>query len=507
MFHKILIFSTLSVALNASAVKFTKEYKTSFDINDLRTSSSKTDIGKASHLKYFGYFWNGVREKTWSVGPDFYEQSSTTVDYIDEVKDHSNLTWISMKNGYYKDTTRQLKLAKKYGMKAVLDIVGIVMVDPKKPGGLSIRRDYENIETELREEWKKRVVDHGLEDTVITLYPMDEPYKRLRELAKTELKGANKQKSSHMQRELDKLFRKDKTLAAMKLITDHLDRINTVAKKVTGKKTAVFLHPTIANKTEIPLPPSYDWIGFSCYTGPARCGGQKKSMTELMSRLLQRMQPHQKFMYAAEAFQQFIRHPKDVTSVNDLNHRMKIAYEIALNEPRFVAFIPFIWRSYKGGGKDISRGARDIPEIIPTLKEIGMQIIYDQKIMPSSRYADRYSADGNVENKTADGLIGGWAIDYDVPHLPSDLLIEVDGDIVEELSTEAQGFAVDAHTNKHLKTVGRHLFEYELPESLKDRRSHTVKVIALNYHDSSRKNKVIGHFSVRWSGSRWVYGK
>jgi hypothetical protein len=155
---------------------------------------------------------------------------------------------------------------------------------------------------------------------------------------------------------------------------------------------------------------------------------------EHYQQLLQHMQPHQRLMAVPETW-----------ALNDrlgqadwpdiLTSRLRQHYEIALNEPRFIAFIPFIW-SFDAEGETPGLGLNRFSELyddgvsnrgtafIDRVIDIGLQIKLGEFEFPNMALAETENSPyrpesrirGGITGVNSRGLVSAWALDDALPH-------------------------------------------------------------------------------------------
>jgi hypothetical protein len=121
-----------------------------------------------------------------------------------------------------------------------------------------------------------------------------------------------------------------------------LEQVNAVIRRVfPDTPLGVIYSGYHLDSRFLSVPESYDWVGFDCYESLHRaCGG--RSFVELYTRLLDRMTPAQRLIAVPETWVDLEKMERpDWPEV--LTRRLRHHYELALSEPRFIAFVPFIW--------------------------------------------------------------------------------------------------------------------------------------------------------------------
>lgn len=189
--------------------------------------------------------------------------------------------------------------------------------------------------------------------------------------------------------------------------------------------------------------------------------------------------------------------------------RLKHHYEIALNEPRFIAFIPFIWSfdsndETPGLGLNRFRGLfndgvnNNGTVFVNSVKRIGLGIKQGKPGVPNMPYdrtedtKDRPRSNIRVEIMSINprGVLSAWAINNALPHknLRVQVLIrDASGALLHESRPE-RTFIRDTRLEQEeyigRKTVGSHGYRYQLPNDVLDRsEGQRLKVELVVYAD------------------------
>lgn len=181
------------------------------------------------------------------------------------------------------------------------------------------------------------------------------------------------------------------------------------------------------------IPANYDWVGFDCYDDLFRACDDR-SFTDLYLRLLDFMQPAQRLIAVPEAWA-----PNDRLNRADwpevLRSRFLHHWEMALNEPRFVAVVPFLW-SFEQVVDAPGLGLDAIPDhfddgvdnngsrLLDTVIDAGLQVKQRRFDAPNLAWSDTEASParpqsalrGAVTGMTAAGMVSAWAIDDALPH-------------------------------------------------------------------------------------------
>jgi hypothetical protein len=331
------------------------------------------------HLKYMGFYASAMQH--WN--------------FTAELSPFTNLTWVAL---YREDAiVKRLRQAREAGVKAVLVVQPHVFDD-----AFRLRDDYAFELGRLQ----ARLEEEALLDVVAMIYPIDEPF----------LHASRNDTTSRDQ------------------MRDDLERINAeIGQLFPGTPIGVILNHREIFRDDLAIPDSFDWIGMDCYHSLWDCEG--KPITAFYSRMLANMSPHQMLMAVPETW---VRHDaierrlfesetawerRQQRLVRNLRKRLKHHYEIALSEPRFVAFIPFLWSMEPAPGQPTNRGfgVDRFPEqfgdsgeaFVRELVKIGDQIKHGKHRYPNLglnqtephfyRAADRY--EGEILEVSSDGMV------------------------------------------------------------------------------------------------------
>jgi hypothetical protein len=238
------------------------------------------------------------------------------------------------------------------------------------------------------------------------------------------------------------------------------------------------------------IPENYDWVGFDCYDNLFRACDDK-SFVQTYRHLLDHMQPHQQLMAVPETWAtNESLHRSDWPQV--LSSRLLHHYEIALNEPRFVAFIPFLWSFDAGDLQTPGLGLNQFSNLydlglddagtafVDLVKDIGLQIKQGDQSYPDlawdeteeHRYRSPSNLRGEVMSISRGGIVSAWAIDDALPHKSLRIRILVrdgDGQIVHKsrfLRSNVDDPGLRAPGLIDMAFTGLHGFRYPLPRNL-----------------------------------------
>lgn len=229
--------------------------------------------------------------------------------------------------------------------------------------------------------------------------------------------------------------------------------------------------------------------GFDCYDNLFRACGDK-SFVQAYRHLLDHMQAHQQLMAVPETWA-----TNENLNTFDwprvLNSRLLHHYEIALNEPRFVAFIPFLW-SFDAEPATPGLGLNRFAELfdlglddagsafIEQVKDTGLQIKSGTPQYPNlawdetetSRYRSASAIRGEIMSISRKGVISAWAVDEALPHKNLRVKVQVldaDGRTVHKtpmLRTNVDDTTLRLSGYFGKAFVGLHGFRYQLPDKI-----------------------------------------
>lgn len=383
-------YATLCAALALFLISLaTPSFASSYsDIDSESIYQSKDE--RYGHLEYVGFYASAMQH--WN--------------YTDALAPYTNLTWLAV---YDADTiVERIRQAEAAGVKVVLSIQPHLFDQnfQRKP-------EYANELAELQQ----RLLYEGLVDNIAMIYPIDEPF-------------LHADRSNHTSRGQ---------------MREDLASINHDIKALfPGIPIGVILNHREVSRSGLIIPASYDWIGMDCYQSLWDCDG--KPMTALYTRMLERMTPEQMLMAVPETwvrYKDFERRDYESAAayerrkkrmVSRLQKRLMHHYEIALSEPRFVAFIPFLWSMESAPGQPENPGfgvdqfAERFPDggegFVNSLLRISKQIKLGKQRYPNLsmeqtephlfRPANHYQ--GGILNIDNRGMVSAWSKNVALPH-------------------------------------------------------------------------------------------
>jgi len=434
-----------------------------------------SDQERYGHLEYFGFY--GSAMGGWN--------------FTGELAPFTNLTWIQVGSAdgepaAIEKIIQRLSEARDAGVAAVLHIEPFLFISGE--GLLRPDPEIEDFLVELR----AQVEFENLLDTIAMIYPIDEPF---RELISERDPGFIKE---HV------------TGEAYEEIHEDLVHLNGLIKLVFPEKPiGVILSGYKLHHRFFSIPENYDWVGFDCYQDLFR-SCNNKTFVEHYSQLLKHMQPHQRLMAVPETWA--TNETKDQAGWPDiLSSRLKHHYEIALNEPRFIAFIPFIW-SFDAGQDTPGLGLNRFSELyddgvsnrgtafLNEVIDIGLQIKLGEPEMPNMSYDETENSPyrpvsrirGEITGVSSLGLVSAWALDESLPHknLRVRILVrDTRGTLIHKSRIE-RTFIRDPALAKWLDVVdpmpGLHGFRYQLPDYVMARsQRQPLEIEMITYADGS----------------------
>jgi len=441
----------------------------------------RSDQRRYGHLEYFG----------------FYASAMASWNFTQELSPFTNLTWIHVghaddPDGSIEQMIQRLQEARNAGVQATLSIEPFLFLNER--GDLRPDAEIEDFLVELR----AQIEHENLLDTVAMMYPKDEPF---REFVK------HRDPPFHEQYITGEVY--DDIYA-------DLTQVNALVKLAFPEKPiGVILSGFELTHNFFSIPMNYDWVGFDCYSNLfSSC--DDRSFVRHYAHLLEHMQAHQSLMAVPEAWvmnqnAERADWPEVVLS------RFRHHYEMALNEPRFVAFIPFIW-SFDADGDVPGLGLNRFPELfddgvnnsgtamVDQVKDIGLQIKQGEPEFPNMAYPETEDTKhrppsnirGEIMSITEGGLLSAWAVNDALPHknLRVQVLVRDGSGKVVHKSVPERTFIHDPELSRSSRidqaVIGLHGFRYQLPGEIMDRYSGLMlNAELISYTDGSPAQ--IGH--------------
>ena len=434
-----------------------------------KTTQQAVQVPDYGHLEYFG----------------FYASAMGHWNFTGDLAPFTNLTWIHLgaasdPGAAIGDIVQRLEQAQDAGVQAVLSIEPFLFTDRKG----SLRPDEETLD--LLVELRARIEAGALFDAVAMIYPKDEPF---REFIRYRDPG---------------FWEQYVTGEAYAEIHADLVHANALVKTVFPEvPLGVILSGNELQHNFFSIPENYDWVGFDCYASMFRACESNTSMVDQYEQLLANMQAHQRLIAVPEVWAK-----NSKTGQADwprvLSRRFSHHYEIALSEPRFIAFIPFIWSFEADGevpglGLDRFSGLYDTENDTPgtdfvnEVLNTGLQIKGRQFRYPNLSWAETEADSGRplqnirggIESISPGGLLRAWAVDDALPHKNLRVQIRL-RDTRGRLLHKSK--VMRSHVLDHglgvATTVGLHGVTYALPEvPLKRYHLRPLKVELLVFSD------------------------
>jgi hypothetical protein len=454
----------------------------------------RTAERRYGHLEYFGFYASAMGD--WN--------------FTAELAPFTNLTWIRVGSGddlpgSLDQILRRLGEARDAGVQATLDIEPFVFLNQR--GDPRADEDIEDFLVELR----ARMELAGLLDTLAMIYPKDEPF---REFVRY------RDPPFHEQYITGEVYEE---------IHADLTHVNALIKLAfPDKPIGVILSGYNLTHRFFSLPENYDWVGFDCYTNLFdSC--DDRSFVQHYAHLLEFMQPQQRLMAVPETWA--LNSTLDRADWPDvLASRFRQHYEIALNEPRFIALIPFIW-SFDAPGEVPGLGLNRFPQLfddglsnrgtgfVDLVKRAGKDIKAGAPDFPNMAYSETEdirqrplsNIRGEITGITWNGLLSAWAFNDALPHknLRVQVLIRNARRTLIFKSRPERTFVHDpdlAGPNRIGQTfTGNHGYRYQLPRVVLDRYyGQPLTIELVTYADGSAMKP--GHVYARqFQRGRTVY--
>lgn len=398
-----------------------------------------------NHLEYVGFFGSAMQH--WN--------------FTEELAGITNITWVT--NANMDIAIQRVREAQETGVEVVISVQPYVF-----DSNYELRPDYLDALVQLQQKLEME----DLTRTIAMVYPVDEPLLHAGSSSTTDRK--------RMYRDID-------------TVNDDLREL------FPAIPIGVIFNNKEVMRNSFIVPESYDWVGFDCYENMFDC--KKKAFTRYYRTLLERMTDEQqliavpqalvkdgdyekKFYETPEAYQQRLH-----TMVKGLKKRLRHHYEVALSEPRFVAFIPFIWslEAAPGRAENSGFGADQFTTKFPKggeafvnyLEQITQEIKTDDYQYPNisrrqteaSLYRPPNRYKGKIMDVSDDGLISAWGANWALPHksLRMQVIVQRQGEEIYTSDIE-RSFILDRSlappATPDLPAIGVHGYRYTLPESL-----------------------------------------
>jgi len=444
-----------------------------------------TDQRRYGHLQYFG----------------FYASAMGHWNFTQELAPYTNLTWIHVGSvadeaGAIEAMVERMREARDAGVQAVLSIESFVFANLR--GDLRPDADIEDFLVELR----ARLEFEGLLETLLMIYPKDEPFREF----------VHYRDPNFIEQYITGEVYED--------IHEVLVQANSLIKLVfPDTPIGVILSGYNLHHRFFSIPENYDWVGFDCYDNLFR-SCDDRSFVEHYRRLLAFMQPHQRLMAVPETWVENENMGRaDWPEL--LESRFRHHYEIALNEPRFVAFVPFIW-SFDAEGETPGLGLNRFVELfdgdggnpgalfIERVLRSGLEIKQGQPRYPNMAWQETEEhparpgdgVRGDIMSITRQGILSAWAFDDALPHKNLRVRVQLRdarGALIYKSRTE-RTFIRDAGLESGDRIgrafTGLHGYRHELPPDLLKRYGGQLLTVELVvYEDGAARS--IGYIDRR----------
>lgn len=421
------------------------------------------------HLEYFG----------------FYASAMGHWNFTSELSPFTNLTWIHVGSAERPlDSARQfvdrVREASQSRVGAVLSIEPFLFADAQ--GTPRSEQEIEDWLIDLR----ARLEIEGLLDTVVMIYPKDEPFREFRR---------NRDPDIYEQYISGEVYEE---------IHADIYHVNKVIKRVfPDTPLGAILSGYEIHHEFFSIPENYDWVGYNCYDNLFK-GCEDRSAVQVYGRLLAHMQAHQRLIAVPETWA--VNEKIDQADWPEtLLKRLRQHYEIALSDPRFVAFIPFIW-SFDAQGPTPGLGLNRFAELydsasstggtrfVNRVKQFGRQIKNEKQAYPNMSYWDTEDiperpadiAMGEILDIDGQGLVHLRAFHAALPHKRLRVQLLVSGPYGDQLfKSRVQRTTIqenlpllDSPDNGVLP--GRHGHQIWLPKQLMEAMAGKTVTIELN---------------------------
>src|SRR3989344_4916458 len=221
------------------------------------------------------------------------------------------------------------------------------------------------------------------------------------------------------------------------------------------------------------FPELVDWVSFDHYIRDPRRNDLWMKYYELMKS--KRSRPDQKIFIVMNAWW----HPSNPFSKEEMAMVAKNYYELAKADPDVIGINAWVWGGYEENRGWV--GTRDLPQVVRDAhKAIGNEITGPRGQILG--YA----------GKQADGVINGWAVDYDTPEKSIDVHFYIDCPSTSStdnclfLGSTKADLPSPTINAEHGITAGKHRFNYRIPDfyldsngvtkNLRDGRPHTLLI-------------------------------
>jgi hypothetical protein len=432
------IFSILAIAPAAMA----KDYV------DIPPDSIYSDAEERyDHLEYFGFYASAMRQ--WNF-----------TEFLSPV---TNITWVEMPK--IDDVIIRVQEAADNNVKVALSVQPFIF-----DTSINLKPDYYQSLVEL----ESRLAQENLTQHIAMIYPIDEPY----------LRAANSETTNRQQ-----------IYSELLMVNQELGELfpDIPLGVIFGSREVV--------RSGFKIPDSYDWISFDCYQNMYDCRGEP--FTHYYSVLLENMTDEQFLMAVPQSWVKYSDYEQNNWEpdflyeqrldgmVKGLKKRLRHHYELALSEPRFIAFIPFIWSLEPAPGKpDTGDFGADRFEamfmnggkaFLNLLLDTGEQIqagSYDYPNLSRNqtefsfyRPPNRYT--GDILDISETGIISAWSWNKTLPHKSLRMQVVVYSNEQEIYRSGIRRSFILDHSlsfrrSPNLPVIGVHGYRHRLPQDILD---------------------------------------
>jgi hypothetical protein len=395
-----------------------------------------------SHLAYFGFYASAMRQ--WNF-----------TEFLSPV---TNITWLEMPK--IDDVVTRVQEAADNNIQVALSVQPFIF-----DTSINLKPDYHQTLLEL----ESRLAEEGLTEHIAMVYPIDEPF----------LRASNSDTTN-----------RGKIYEQLLVVNDELGAL------FPEIPLGVIFNNKEVIRSEFRIPDGYGWIGFDCYENMYDCKGAP--FTHYYSVLLKHMTEDQMLMaipqtwvkykdYEQQSWEPDVLYKERLRAmVKNLAKRLRHHYEITLSEPRFVAFIPFIWSfepapdkpQSAGFGADrfeamFVRGGEDFLDVLLNIGELIKSDNYGYPNLSRSqtefsllRPPNRYA--GDILDISETGVVSAWGWNKTLVHKSLRMRVVVYQN-EEEIyrSGIRRSFILDdslaLKTTPGLPVVGVHGYRHRLP--------------------------------------------
>ena len=424
-----------------------------------------TQTKRYGHLEYVGFYASAMRH--WN--------------FTESLAPFTNLTWIEV--GSVDEAILRLEEAQDSGVKATLSVQQYIF-----DSEYQLKPDYLFKLSELQQ----KILSEGLLEDIAMVYPIDEPF----------LRASNSASVSRAQMYLNLL------------------QINSEIEALfPGIPIGVLFNNKELRRSDFVIPASYTWIGFDCYENMFDC--KSRPFTDYYGILLQHMSPEQSLMAVSQTWVRYRDYERGTFETKkiyeqrlerlakNLKKRLRHHYELALSEPRMVAFIPFIWSMEPAPGQplDSGFGADQFEEnfefggeaFVDYLTKIARDIAEQDYVYPNLsskqtefsllRPRDRYV--GAILDVERNGRVSAWGLNRALSHksLRMQLVVEHEGRDVYVSGLRRSFIYDDSLTIRQLPVLGVHGYRHRIPNAIvADLRGEDVVIKVRIYGDRATKS-------------------